>query len=254
MRELFEIPFSPWSEKARWALALCGIAYVSRPFQPFIGELRLRRMLKRWHGPVTWPVLRDGRLVIAESYEIARYADDHTRGRRLFPKSEEPRIRAFNELSDRGLAAGRALTLRRMLDSPEALLGLAPKPLRAAPKLAERLAAFGIRQTQHKYGVDGGDDASHEHVLIDVLDALRAALKESPSRDNPRTLLAQLSYADVAMAQVVASVRFPSAGMRLGTAGRAAFESPRLAELYPDLVGWRDALYAHHRFPQVAAA
>ena len=90
-------------------------------------------------------------------------------------------------------------------------------------------------------------------VLLSI-DQLRAALRESPSRENPRTLLADLSYADIAMAQVVASVRFPSAGLRLGSAGRAAFESPRLAELYPDLIGWRDALYAHYRFPKVGAA
>ena len=78
MRELYEIPFSPWSEKARWALQLCGVPYVSRAYQPLISELKLRRMLKRWGGKVTVPVLRDGALVIDGSYEIARYADAHS--------------------------------------------------------------------------------------------------------------------------------------------------------------------------------
>jgi glutathione S-transferase len=253
MRELFEIPFSPWSEKARWALAVCGVPYVSRTYQPLLGELQLRRLLKRWNGPVTAPVLRDGAEVIDGSYAIARYADAHCgTGVRLFPPGEERRVDYFSELSDRGLEAGRALTLRRMLENREAQIDVTPKPLHRLPRVAARLGAYGIRRTLHKYGADEGDEASHEHVLISILDTLRMELASSPSRENPRTLLASLSYADLAMAQVVASLRFPSAGLRLGAAGRSSFEHPRLAELYPDLIGWRDALYARYRTEKAA--
>lgn len=247
MPELIHLPFSPWSEKARWALELCGVQYASREYVPLFGELELRRLLQRWQGPVTVPVLCDGDRVFSDSYSIACYAQQHGGKRTLFPKGQEARIAHYSELSEQGLAAGRALALARMLTSPAALREVLPSPLRRAGVLSVAFGRAAIRRTYRKYEGHLSPAERHEQVLSEVLETLRADLASSPSSGTPKTLLAELSYADVAMAQVVACLRPPSLGLRLGRAMRSAFEHPRLAERYLDLVAWRDALYARYR-------
>ena len=250
MPELLQISFSPWSEKARWALDVSGFTYTKRAYQPLIGEPALRRLLKQWRGPVSVPVLRDGERVIAGTLDIVRYAAAQTGDTRLFPKGEEARVLHYAALSDKGMEAGRALAMRRVIASPDALIELAPRPLQRLPRVAQALGGVGARYVMHKYGGHRDAPAVHERTLTDALDALRFGLSESESRAEPRTLLRELSFADIAMAQLLVSVRPPTDGPRMGPALRAAFESPELAARYADLLGWRDALYAHHRRPR----
>lgn len=250
MPELLQISFSPWSEKARWALDLSGIAYTKRAYQPLLGEPALRLLLRQWRGTVSVPVLRDGSRVIAGALDIARHAAEKSGDSRLFPKGAEARVLHYAAVSDHGMAAGRALSMRRVIASPEALTELAPRPLRRHPRLAQTLAGVGARYVLRKYGGHRDAPAVYERTLTDALDALRSGLAESASRAEPRTLLPELSYADIAMAQLLVFVGPPSEGLRMGPAGRAAFASPKLADRYADLLGWRDALYAHHRRPR----
>jgi glutathione S-transferase len=246
--KLVHIPYSPWSEKARWALDARGIAYDAQTYQPLIGEPALRWMLGRWRGPVSVPVLRLDDRTLADSLEIARFADTQGSGRRLFPAGREQLVDAYSALSERGLAAGRALSLPRMLLDREALLEMIPRPLRKPlGPLAPRIAAAGIRRTLRKYGGDRGGADVHEGTIGDVLDRLRADLGASANNGEPRTLLGELSYADIAMAQVLAFVDPPRTGLRIGNGSRRSFHDRRLAALYPDLLAWRDALYARYR-------
>jgi len=246
MVELLHIPYSPWSEKARWALELCGVQHARRVYQPIVGELALRRMLRRLRGPVTVPVLRDGESLYADSFAIARYADAHGT-RKLFPPGEEARVGRYDALSERGLAAGRVLALRRALASRDALLEAVPKPLRHAPELGVAIGRAALQRTLRKYRASQRTSQQHEQVLVEVLDTLRADLAASPSQSEPRTLLERFSYADIAMAQVLAFVRPPSTGLKVGAALRKAWEDPVLVERYADLVAWRDALYTRYR-------
>ena len=246
MAELLHIPFSPWSEKARWALELCGVSYDKRSYVPILGELTLRRALKRYRGPVSVPMLRDGASVYADSFAIARYADAHGT-RKIFPPGQDERIAHYDALSERGLAAGRALSLKRVLASGDAVLDFVPKALRRSRSVAMAIGRAGIRRTFEKYGGHLQPSKVHQEALCEVLDTLRADLAASPSTSEPRTLLDKLSYADVAMAQVLAFVRPPAAGPRMGQAMRRALEDPLLAERYSDLLAWRDALYARYR-------
>ena len=59
MNELLGLPYSPWSEKARWALDVRHVPYRYRVFQPLIGEPALRFKTRRWTGTVTVPVMTD---------------------------------------------------------------------------------------------------------------------------------------------------------------------------------------------------
>ena len=76
MNELLGLPYSPWSEKARWALDVRKVPYRYRVYQPLIGELELRIKMRRLRGPVTVPLLIDERgRVYDDSTDIARFAD-----------------------------------------------------------------------------------------------------------------------------------------------------------------------------------
>jgi glutathione S-transferase len=250
MTELLGLPYSPWSEKARWALEARRVPYASVTYAPLVGEPALRWKLRKWTGVVTVPVLTEsaGARPITDSADIARWADQRGEGPTLFPRGKEGDIDAFVALSERGMAAARGLSLRRMLDDEEALGEMMPKGLRhSLGRLGVRIAAAGIRRTMRKYAVAGSDREQLERQLTSVLDELRAALARAPGNAAPKTLLGTFTFADIAMAQVLAGVEPPAHGLRLGRGSRRAFTDPALRERYADLVAWRDALYEAYR-------
>jgi glutathione S-transferase len=247
MTELLGLVYSPWTEKARFALDVRRVPYTFRHYQPLIGEPALRVKLRRPLGRVSVPALTlDGGRVLADSADIARWADGRGEGPRLFPPEHEAAIASFVALSERGLAAGRALSLHRMLADDEALVELLPRQLRALP-IASRIGSLGIARTLRKYGGHIESREAHRRTLLSVLDDLRAALAKAPQGEQPQTLLGRLTFADIAMAQVVISVEPPAKGLKLGPASRRSFTDPELRASYADLVAWRDALYAAFR-------
>jgi glutathione S-transferase len=248
MTELLGLPYSPWSEKARWALDARRVPYRDVLYAPLVGEPALRLKLRKWSGVVTVPVLTtdDGR-VLGDSGDIARWADERGEGDALFPRGKEAEIAAFVALSERGLAAGRGISLARMLGDDEALAEMVPKPLRKLlGKTGARIGAAGIRRTMRKYRVAGTEHEALVREACAVLDELRETLARVPD-GRPKTLLAGFTFADIAMAQVLAFVQPPKTGLRLGKGSRRAFTDPSLREQYDDLVAWRDALYDAYR-------
>ncbi len=245
MPELLGLPYSPWSEKARWALEARGISYDKRLYQPLLGELGLRRKLGKWSGIVSVPVLTDddGR-VIPDSADIARWADGRGSGPTMFPPGDEAKVEQFIELSDRGLAAGRALSLLRLLDDEEGVLEMVPRKLRGVPG-TRALARAGIARTLRKYrGLENQHAA--RAALAEVLEEVRAALAKAPAAE-VKTLLGRFTFADVAIAQVLAFVEPPAFGLKLGKATRRSFSDDQLRVRFADLVAWRDALYRQYR-------
>ncbi|HVY46043.1 MAG TPA: glutathione S-transferase N-terminal domain-containing protein, partial [Minicystis sp.] len=113
MTELFGLPISPWTEKARFALDHHGVAYRYRIYVPMLGEPLLRARLRRPVGRVTVPVLFTDEGAFADSFAIARYADRVGAGAPLVPSERAADVAAWNDRSEAALAAGRALTLGR---------------------------------------------------------------------------------------------------------------------------------------------
>lgn len=220
--------------------------YTYRTYAPVIGEPGLRRALGRWTGNVSVPVLLvpEG-TPIPDSTEIARWADAHGAGT-LFPAGRAAELEAWLGRAERGLNAGRALSLRRVLLDPDAQKDLVPKPLRGAlGKLGGAVAGLGVRRTLRKY--DAPDDATANRDLDAALEALRAALSSAPDPAEA-TILGGFSYADIAMAQVLVFVKPPTAKqVRIGHGSRRAFTDPDRCVRYADLLTWRDALYARYR-------
>jgi glutathione S-transferase len=129
MTELLGLPYSPWTEKARWALDARGVPYEFRHYQPLLGEPALRAKLRRLRGRVSVPVLTDDAgAVVGDSADIARWADGRGEGPTFFPAEHADAIAEWVALSERALAAGRALALARVLEDDEALLELVPDP------------------------------------------------------------------------------------------------------------------------------
>jgi len=249
LRELTAIAFSPWSEKARWALDHHRVAYRERPYLPVFGELALRFRMRRPTGRITVPVLRDGRLWLTDSYDIARHAESIGRGAPLFPRDRLGEIALWNRRSEAALAAGRAILMRTWIDTPELADAALPPGVPAAllpllrPLGRNRLAAF---MAKHRWdAAEGTPDA----VLARELDGLEAALA------GRRHLLGDaFSYADIAMALTLQQVSpvDPRYIVRMAGVGPSGMNVPEIVERYAGLIAWRDALYARFRSPACA--
>src|SRR5215218_860578 len=114
MRMLVVESFSPWSEKARWALDHHRVAYVSREHYPLIGELPLRLRARRLRGRVSTPMLLSPEGALLDSFEIARYAERQGDGPPLFPPEHGEAITAWNARSDAALRGARVLFIERL--------------------------------------------------------------------------------------------------------------------------------------------
>ena len=241
---LLHISFSPWSERARWAIDSRGVEVKHREYLSVIGELSLRKQLGKWSGTVSVPALFTENGAINDSFDIARWADAHGSGPTLFPVGKDAAIRQWNERSETALNSGRAISLTRVLASNEALDELTPKPLRALGAASRAITRFAVARTRNKYDGGARTDAEHRVVLVGVLDELRAALGGNPTA----TLLDSFSYADITAAQVLSFVSPADRKyLRIGRANRIAFTDDDLVARYPDLLEWRDTLYANHR-------
>ncbi len=240
-RELYCISYSPWSEKARWALDHHGIDYRAVAYAPILDEPKLRWRLRRT-GVVSVPVFFADGEAVEGSDRIARWAEQQGSGAPLLLTESSTEIAAWEQRAETALAAGRALGLTRFLETPRFLASLAPPGLPGP--IARPLTAWGIRRTLHKYGADRVPMADHEAAFRRELDALRAALDGNPER----TLLPTFSLADIAMAQVFQFVRPENVGrFRLNRLGREGHRHDGLVADYPDLLAWRAWLYANHR-------
>lgn len=240
---LWSIPYSPWSERARFALDYARAPYEKRTYKPLLGELALRRAVGRWRGPVSVPILETEGGVLEGGFAIADHAQTYG-SRPVLPGPQRDDIVRWDERASAAMSAGRACALERTLDSRAALIELAPRQLRSLPGTAA-LTRAGIQRTLRKYRpvTPTNPGAFLEETLV----ALKEALEDGHETDGVRHLLPTFGYADISMAQVLAFVEPPSDGLRLGKANRQTYRDGRLAERYRDLVEWRDALYARFR-------
>ncbi len=242
-RRLLILPISPWSERARWALDHHGLAYKTEIHTPLFGESRLRRLAGPARERATVPILRVGDQVLADSWDIAQYAEREGRGAPLLPPGLEPEIRRWTTLADELMGEGRALVTGAILSSPAALDETLP---RAVPRwlrpLLRPVTRYVTAWFARKYRFSLDDLALSRERVRDRLVQIRAGL------GGRATLLETFSYADIAVAtslQGVSPVNSPT--IRLGPALRQAWTQPELAAEFADLIAWRDGLYAAHR-------
>lgn len=245
-RVLVELPLSPWTERARWALDHHGLSWRRVVHAPFLGEGKLKKLRRGLPGKPTTPLLVDDGVVYPSSDAIARHADAIGAGAKLFPAGRDADVDAWIANAERGSQNGRVLITRRLLDSPGALDEQLPPftPSFVRP-LLRPVTRYGTRWFARKYDLpvdDAAAVAAAEAAACAALDAVRAAL------DGGDYLLGAFSFADIVsclLLQAVQPVQHPKYPLLPAT--RAQWTAPHLVERYRDLLAWRDRLYARHR-------
>ena len=222
--------FSPWTQKARWALEACGVGHVYEEYAPVLGEPRLRWRTGHWTGRATVPVLLDGNRVIPDSWSIVLHAN---------ARSPVPLIRdlvecaRWNARCDAACAEARQRVLRRISTSTvaldEAVVGILPW---APPGLRRAAALAVIRRLQRKYAGLGRDGALREALLQG-----RRQLQGSGTG----FLSTAFGFPDIALA-VVVEVIAPRARTARGPATLACWSDHTLTSEFTDVVRWRDGL------------
>jgi glutathione S-transferase len=244
MRRLYFMPYSCWSERARWALLHHRFEFVEIEHVPLLGELGLRVRTRRWRGRATVPLLVDGENPVRESLPIAEYADALGSQASLFPGSLRSPIRELHARVEPTVAALRAYLASSLDDA--ATLELTPPGLRNVP-LALSASRLSLAFLARKHGVS-----------FDEIDArLRAGYQALRTLLSGRRYVHEqgFTYADIICAtalQALAPVddRF----VALGPATRRCWQHAELASEFADLLAWRDEIYRLHRPASIAAS
>lgn len=240
---LYGVGYSPWTERARWALDHHRIAYRYREHLPMLGEPMLRRRARAaGQAKPTAPQLVYPGGAIGDSLAIMRFADARGHGSSL--GSERPSTAEWAARMERGLDAGRArLTLAVLADREalrESMLPVSPAPLAGVlSPVAAQAARFIVR----KYGADARRVDEYVEVQREVCRDVREALDGRAHLDgdalSARDLLA------ISFLQMVQPVQHPR--MPLLPALRRAWTAAPLVDEFRDILAWRDGLYATAR-------
>lgn len=240
MNTFYSIAYSPWSERARWALQAAQIPFQNVAFVPTVTDARLRLALRRPLGRLTVPVLFvDGGPALDDSLDIARWASQQAPERLPFGQQTQ----ALWQTASRLLEASRIRTTWRALDDEALLRANLPTPLRKAGPLGLRVGKLVARKLLKKYPA-GSREA--------CLDTMRQCLQElRPAVEGKKTIEGQFSVADIAVATSLAMVQpAPGRWARLSDTARRGWTEPALAQEFAELLAWRDQLYRDHRGTQ----
>ncbi len=237
MPTLYVIHHSPWSERARWALLHHKIGFDEREHVPLIGELTLR-MRTPVKGKASVPLLVDEGVAVQGSRAIGEWVDARGKRDKLFPEGSHERIKELDDTLEDTLHAARERFVRDLATDSEAQLESLPAFLRAMP-MASTSAKLGAAFVANKYNARIGS----------VDDRMRAGLKTvREALAGKDYILGDFSFADVIAASVVHSVA-PNSDkyVRLGPGTRRLWRHEKLAKEFPELIEWRDRVYAKHR-------
>ncbi len=240
---LLALRYSPWSERARWALDHHGIRYQLLRHEPFVGERRLRRLTGKHVERPTVPLLVAGSEVLRDSWDIVRYADRHGSASALIPAELELAIRELHDLAERTMMEGRCLVTAALLASDAALDDAQPRFVpRFARPLLRPLSRFGTLWFARKYALELTDLDTPRRAIAETLERFRARYAGRPY------LFDRFTYADIVFCSLLQGVSpVEDRYIRLSPAWRAAWTQPALAEKFADLVHERDRLYAEQR-------
>lgn len=241
MAILYTLSYSPWSEKARWALDHHRIAYQERQHVPFLGEPLLRWRARSVGGEVlSVPLFIDDGVALGDSHRILEHADAIGSGSRL---SDTPGCTLVNDICEAGLRQARARVVLRTIESPRALdeASEVVSPAFLTP-LMRPVARYAARFLAHKHEAELRDVETPDRKLAESISLLEARL------GNGDYIFDDFSAADICLAMLLQAVE-PVSGdyIPLKPATRECWRAPELAHRFAHLLEWRDAIYAKHR-------
>lgn len=221
------------------------MSYRYREHLIIFGMPELRFRTGRWSGPLTVPVMVQGKKVLLDSWGIARHADEAGTGAKLFTEADLARIEKYNALSEKSLDAVRILLTSRILQDPEAKREVLPSflggPLRP---LFSWLATLGTNYVRREFGYTQEDQNRAEGNAHEIWAELARDLQASGGE---YLIGGRLTYADIAMAVTLQGVEPTQAGPKLGPAYSRCWSTPSMQSEFRGLLEWRDRLYARHR-------
>jgi glutathione S-transferase len=240
---LWQLRFSHFNEKARWALDHKGIAHERRSFAP--GVHRLRGRLK-WKGRTT-PILDfDGRTV-GDSTAIIAALEERWPHPPLYPEDEGARRRALEleEFFDEELGPYvRGAAFDAMLEDPETVIAVGAQGFGSLTRVVQRAAFPLIRPAIRRdliRSVGGGDEARRKTVA--AMDRLEAELDGRDHLVGETFTVADLTAAAL-FTPLVAPAEFPYVLPEPGPRPWEEFRAP-----LKERPGWRwvEETYRRHR-------
>ncbi len=247
--ELIGIGYSPWTEKARWALSYHQIPYRYHEHLLIFGVPALRWKLKKWSGGVTVPALIDDEngVRLMDSFDIAKYADQIGKAETLFPEELLQGIEHLNSLSEEALDAARAWVMDRVLKNRDMQLENIPNFIPGFVRSSSAwMTRMGLSYLDYEFGVSA---KVLEQRLADMRRVLSEFQKILREKNFGFVLGNRFTYADLLVAATIQIVR-PEAGFaqrKMGPSMRVAWETPELLSEFKDLLEWRDQMYAQYR-------
>lgn len=244
---LLGIHYSPWTEKARWALDFYLVPYRYREHIILLSlpELALRSGRCLNLPTVPYLVTAGRGLGIEDSLAIAKWAHTHAQSgpasaAGLFPDELMAEIEACNALSERILNSARPLYSQAVLGSwsarQENLPSWIPSPLR--PALAP-MADLGVAYIRWTFGAGGKSLEDHRNVVVQGLEEIRKRVQ-----NKKEGVLGPFTYADITLAVALQFVKpVPNRFIPMGEQTRVQVNKLGLAEQFSDLVQWRDQVY-----------
>ena len=238
-RVLYAIPYSPWSERARFALLHHRCEFEEREHVPVLGELALRLRSRRpFSKNVSVPMLVEDGTAITDSLAIAEHVDAQAGAATLFPAEHRAAIRELNARIEPMFEAGRARSVQLNMSNDEAALDLVPAALRNLP-FAVMTSRLGSRFVAWKH------PTSFDGILFRLCEGLAEIRKALGGR---AYVHGTFTYADIIAATAVQLIAPVSDRyIAISPVKRRAWSDAELAGEFSDLVGWRDALYEKHR-------
>ena len=260
--ELVGIRYSPYTEKALWALDYHRQPYRYREHLVLLGDAILELRIRRAGGVLpadglTVPVLFHPEGVLFDSFEILRKVDEEgaARGaevaaRRLIPEGALPEMKHFNLLADTIMNAGRALYMERLGASREGQLASFPQWIPARPSWIRGaclpLVRAGIESINDQFRITRKTSAEYSNHLLQCLVGLRSHREHATSKDF--LWGDRFTAADLVVASALAVIK-PPAFLESRTKPElfSLWTHPELSREFDDLLQWRDQIYSRHR-------
>jgi glutathione S-transferase len=240
---LHGLSYSPWTERARWALDHHRVPYVWRPHRLYLEERSLRRRARVQPGQrATVPLFVVGDTIVRDSIEIVRHADRVGGGPRLV--HDERELAELVEIFEPGLRAMRGRVTAGTLESPACIREHASEVVPSF--MAGLLTPVVVRAARFigdKYDALLERDGRNLDAIGATLRAARARIDTSRVPD-ARTLRIE----HILLATFLQGIRPVNAPhIRLGPASREVWTCTPLLEEARELLTWRDAVYTSAR-------
>ncbi len=235
---LYSIPYSPWSERARWALLHHRLPFNERSHTPLLGELSLRLAARKLGGGVSVPLLLTPDGPVGDSMDIVAWADAHGSGSPLLFDAAREVVASLRDTVEDGLSAARARGLAQLAHDPQARRDALPPWMRKLPA-AGASARVGGWFVARKYGSSFQDLETRQRAS---LSALRTRL------EGRKYLAGSFSAANLLGASLLQAISPPDdAFLPIEPGTRRQWTEPALAADFANLLSWRNALYTRHR-------